>query len=151
MSNNTADIALFQISLKALIIKDQKVLTLISKDNFFDFPGGRINTNEVKLAFNTSLNRELNEELSKDFRFKIKQFAFASKRVFQKEKIDQPVIALFFNVTALNESINLSDEHQDYKWLKISELLAYPEKFVSVDEFNQLKNYLIISKKTYNN
>ncbi len=151
MPNTSSDIALFQISLKALIVKNQAVLTLISKDGFFDFPGGRINNDEIKMEFSASLNREISEELSENFKFRVENFAFAAKRVFRIDKSNNDVLALFFNVTALNEDIKLSDEHQEYQWLKVQDLLAQPERFVSIDEFNKLKDYLIIAKISYNN
>lgn len=151
MNDSTYNIALFQISLKSLIIKDHKILTLISKNGHYDFPGGRIDNNEIKEEFGVTLKRELAEELSANFKFKIGPFAFASKRVYRKDKSDFNVLALFFNITALNNEISLSDEHQSLEWLTISELLSNPDKFVSIDEFNHLKDYLIISKITYNN
>lgn len=44
----TSNYALFQISLKSLIIERGKLLVLITPTGYYDFPGGRINQNEEK-------------------------------------------------------------------------------------------------------
>ena len=134
--------AYFQVSLKALIIKDKRVLTLISPDKKFDFPGGRISEEEVELDFRLTLEREIKEELSDNFKFEIGQPIFFSKRKYFKNSSQYNVIAIFFTTAATNSEISLSDEHESYRWMSFNELLKSAENFVSEDEYNKLKDYL---------
>ncbi len=150
-NSNSAEYALFQVSLKSLIINNDKLLTLYSPDGKYDFPGGRINSDEVNHDLEISLTREMEEELSEDFKFKINNFAFSSKRFYFKGGQRFDVLVIFFDATAINRKIKLSDEHSSFDWLNFSDVFKNPDKFVSKEEHDQLKQYLSFSKKQYNN
>ena len=149
--NNQSEYALFQVSVKSLIIDNGKLLTLYSSDGKYDFPGGRINGNEVEYDLELSLKREIEEELSKEFKFKINNFAFSSKRFYVKNNQRFDILVTFFDTTAVNRQIKLSDEHTSFELLTFSEIFKNPDKFVSEEEYRELKKYLSFFKKQYNN
>ncbi len=150
MADQSSNFALFQVSLKSLIIDGDKLLTLYSPDGKYDFPGGRINSDEIDDDFEQSLSREIEEELSVDFKFKINEFAFSSKRYYMKDGVKHHVLVVFFSASALNSNIKLSDEHSSYEWLSFSDIVKNPDKFVSDSEHKHLNNYLSLLKKQYN-
>jgi len=133
--------AYFQISTKALLNKDKEILLLITNDGYYDFPGGRMDKLEVDLDLEQILIRELQEELGKDLKFKINNLVFATKRHYDKNNLDQHVLALFFDVNYLTGNIQLSDEHSESQWMKPQSILNHPEKFMSQNEYIQFQNY----------
>jgi 8-oxo-dGTP pyrophosphatase MutT (NUDIX family) len=138
---NPINHAYFQVSVKAIVKRDDEILLLIFPDGYYDFPGGRMDESEVDLSLHEIMTRELKEELGGDFKFAISNIAFVSKRHFKKSGKDTRILASFFEVDYKSGDITLSHEHSGSMWVKPKSLLKNPEKFVSKDEYEQFKNY----------
>lgn len=145
----TSNYALFQISLKALIVERGKLLVLITPFGYYDFPGGRINLNEEKTNFTHILKRELIEELSDGPSYDIKDVIFVSKRFYRTTEKKNHVLVFFYKTKIINSNlIQISEEHHSFKWVKPKDILTSPEKFASVNEFNQIKKYFKLFRKS---
>ena len=131
----------FQVATKALFIKDGKILTLTTPNNYVDFPGGRLDDTEYELPFKEGLKRELSEELGNKISYTINDFAFASKRDYIHLG-QHHIVALFFNVTYISGEFMLSDEHEKLEWLTPKQLIARKDRFQSGTEFEELSAYL---------
>jgi ADP-ribose pyrophosphatase YjhB (NUDIX family) len=134
--------AYFQIAAKAIVKKDNKILLLKTKDNHYDFPGGRMDESEVDLSLHEVLKRELKEELGQDFTFDIKEIAFVSKRKYDKDNKENRIIAIFFQVDYISGDILLSDEHERSEWINPKDIIGDPDKFISEDEYEQYCSYV---------
>lgn len=138
---NIDNYAYFQVSIKALVKKGEELLLLITPDNYYDFPGGRLNKDETNLDLIDILKREISEELGPDFKYQIKDIAFISKRKFNLNQEQKDVLAIFYEIEYVSGDIKLSDEHDKHKWIKPQEIISNPENFVSADEYNLYKKH----------
>ena len=133
--------AQFQVATKALCIKDGKILTLTTPNNYVDFPGGRLDDTEYELPFKEGLKRELAEELGDNFAYIINDFAFASKRDYEHHS-QHHIVALFYIVDILSGDMMLSDEHEKLEWLTPKQLIARKDRFQNGKEFDEFYAYL---------
>jgi 8-oxo-dGTP pyrophosphatase MutT (NUDIX family) len=136
--NNYAN---FQVSLKLIIKWDNKILTLKTHDGFIDFPGGRIDESEVEIPMLEVLKREIAEELGNDIKFDIGKIAFVTKRKYTFKQ-NFKVLAIYYEADYISGDYVLSDEHSVAKWMEPEEILSKDHKFISKDEYDQLKTYL---------
>jgi len=141
MNSYDSDFAQYEIATKALLWKDNKILLVIQPDGKYDFPGGRMDKSEMNLDLFVVLNREISEELSPSIKFKLRDFAFISKRYYRSKGQEHNILALFFNVDYVEGLVKLSDEHIDFKWIEPKSILNNPENFVTNDEFKQYKKH----------
>lgn len=124
--------ALHQVSLK-VFLKNEKGEILLMKGvfhgtfaGFYDFPGGRINADEMIVATMDILMREVREELG-DVKISVDPKPASYGRIllesqFTEEKSgDVGVFYLFFEATYLSGEIKISDEHLEYKWVKLTD------------------------------
>ena len=107
------------INVVAAVIKDEDGKILITQRNLqkaqgglWEFPGGKIEPNETK---ENAIIREIKEELDID----IEVENYLSEKVFNYPEKDINLIAL--ECKKVNGNIKLL-EHEDYKWVKNSEL-----------------------------
>ena len=115
----------FHIAVKAVIVKDDKALVLKEVGRFsgFDLPGGKIDENE---SIEEALKRELDEELG------LKEFTVGSllyvyeRQDYKKENIN--LMLVFYQVFAGDFKITLSEEHTQYEWISIQDVLEMAEK-----------------------
>jgi len=139
---------LFEISIK-LLLKDKQGEFLLLKigqnsniSGYYDFPGGRINTDELDIPFKDILKREVTEELGEEFKFKMKPKPAAYGLHWysndKNKKVD--VFWLLFEGEYLGGKIKLSDEHEEYMWSKITP--DNLEKLFQRGPLNCIKNYL---------
>lgn len=114
--------ALYEITVKALVVKDRKVLLLkrpsYSGGAFWDAPGGRIEDEE---SFEDSLARELPEEIGYSGEFSIGQL-LGCQQWAPPDFHGPPKILLFFAVNAAIDELRLSDEHVGFAWIGAEEL-----------------------------
>ncbi len=134
--------AYFQLDAKAIVKKDDKILLLITKDGYYDFPGGRMDKSEVDLSQHDVLRRELKEELGEDFHFDIKNIAFVSKIKYYDHDREKRIVVIFFSVNYVSGDILLSDEHAHSQWINPIDTLGSPEKFISKDVYRQYSAYI---------
>jgi 8-oxo-dGTP diphosphatase len=139
--------ALYQITIKALLFKEERILVLITPDNYIDFPGGRVDESERELAWTEALKREVSEELGDSVIIGIGQTLFVSKRQYHKNGKTNYMAAIFFRCNYITGEINLSDEHSNYEWLTQEEILSSKLKFISEDERYQLVSLFRKSQK----
>ncbi len=132
--------AFFQVGAKAIVRKGNKILLLTTPGGHYDFPGGRMDESEVELELSEVLYREIQEELGTSFKFEIGKVIFVSKRHYIKEK-NYRVLVVFFDAEYQEGDIHLSEEHSMSSWVEPGSILSKPEKFVSTDEYKQLRNY----------
>jgi 8-oxo-dGTP diphosphatase len=114
-----------QVGVKALINKEDRYLFLRRSAAFksgpqnWDIPGGRIESDE---ALYNALMREVREETGLEL-VEAGQLLMAQD-IFVAGK-DLHVVRLTYLGTATG-SVVLSDEHDDYKWMTTSQIVAEP-------------------------
>ncbi len=133
--------AKFNVTVKALVQKEDKFLTLTMPDGQMDFPGGRFNEEEYDLSFTNLLERELREELGTDFKYKINDFIFPCKLEHKLNNKKYITVAIFYLVEYIGGNIELSNEHIEMNWLSESGLISKKNQFMSEDLYNSLINY----------
>jgi len=136
------DYAYFQVSVKAILKKDDRILLLETPDGYYDFPGGRIDESEIDMNMHDVLNREISEELGDELNFKIKHLIFTSRRHYNKGNTDYRLIVLYYLAEYVDGDIKLSDEHATSRWIYPSDILDAPDKFMSNDEYEQYRNFV---------
>ncbi len=116
----------FPISIKAIIIDNNKVLCLKNERNEWDFPGGKINFNE---GVEECLKRETKEETNLEI---------------NNLKILKPLCLKFNDVSVFiltysaeiycDSSIVISHEHSEYNFFSKSEIknLNIPKEYISI-------------------
>tara|TARA_Y100001954_G_C15785585_1_gene592306 strand:+ start:1614 stop:2057 length:444 start_codon:yes stop_codon:yes gene_type:complete len=104
----------FPISIKALIVDNNKVLCLKNERNEWDFPGGKINFNE---DIEECLRREVKEEVNLDITnlniLKSLNLKFNGIPVF---------VVIFLCDISCDSSIILSFEHDEYNFFSKDEV-----------------------------
>ena len=141
MNSYDSNFAQYEIATKALLWNGDKILLVIQPDGKYDFPGGRMDKSEMSIDLFNVLTREISEELSPSIKFKVRDFAFITKRYYKNERLEHNILALYFNVDYLSGAIKLSDEHIDFKWINPKSILEDSKNFVTSDEFQQYKKY----------
>lgn len=109
---------LFYISLKALIRNEGKILLLtkqVGSETYWDLPGGGIEDFD---SFETTLLREITEEVGEVKNIKIIGQVGSSWELDRKfVRDDNRQLVVFYLVDADLSNINLSEEHSGYKWV----------------------------------
>ncbi|MBI5393253.1 NUDIX domain-containing protein [Candidatus Woesearchaeota archaeon] len=129
----------FRVAVKAFIIKENKILLIkrrsndVHKPNAWDIPGGRLALGENPFE---GLKRETKEEIGLDIEIIIP----VDVHHFIRED-EQKITMIIFLCKPLTENIQLSEEHQEYKWIEInSEKREFPEWLYGV--VNKVKRYI---------
>ena len=105
----------FPVSVKAIIIDDNRVLCLKNERDEWDIPGGKIDFNE---DIEECLKREVKEEVN----LKIKNLNIL--KPFNWKFNDVPVLVLVYSADISCESpIDLSYEHTEYDFFSKSEII----------------------------
>ncbi|PIY69094.1 hypothetical protein COY90_02400 [Candidatus Roizmanbacteria bacterium CG_4_10_14_0_8_um_filter_39_9] len=112
----------FYIGIKGLIVKDNKVLVLKNMDQsgkyYWDIPGGRMGEGE---EIQQTLNRELTEEILTIKGIHILDFVQVYK-LPQNLKDGNGLMLLFYRVEAEIDTVEISDEHVDYRWVGVNDI-----------------------------
>lgn len=120
---------LFNVSLKLILENEHgEVLALKNPERsviskFYDFPGGRINSNELRTSLEEVIRREVREEIGEDVQFKVDMNPSGIGRhlYFSKKlKREVCVMMIFFRAKYLGGDIRISEEHVGYKWLSLN-------------------------------
>lgn len=110
---------MFNVIVKGLIIKDKKILTLKRSmlddigPGIWELVGGRLENNE---SIESGLLREIKEETNLDC--SITRLLYAT--TYYSEKTQNCIILLYL-CNSSQDSIVLSDEHSDYRWVSVDE------------------------------
>ena len=118
----------FPISIKAIIIDDNKVLCLKNERNEWDFAGGKINFNEDT---EECLKREVKEETN----LNIKNLNIL--KPLNLKFNDVPVFVLLYSAEiSCDSSISVSYEHSEYNFFSKSEIknLNMPQDYKNLIE-----------------
>ncbi len=133
----------YMVSLKVFLTNtDGETLILQNSDRwhsrgFYDVPGGRIDEDEFDIDYESILRREIAEELWKDVKCNISLKPVSMWRFrYKKDK----VFLLMFEADYLSGDIEISDEHEQYKWVKLNELDL--EKYFMSGMLESVKRYL---------
>lgn len=104
----------FQLDVRALILKVDEVLFLMSsKDSIWDLPGGLLNQSELP---DDAITREIKSQTN----LEVENLALVSDTIY--ERGGTPTLALFYLVDYKEGDVDLSDEHNRYAWIKLSEV-----------------------------
>ena len=104
----------FPISIKAIVIDDNKVLCLKNERNEWDFPGGKINFKE---DIEKCLIREVKEETNLSIN------SLNILKPFNIKFNDVPVFILLYSAKISCDSpLNISYEHSEYNFFSKSEI-----------------------------
>ena len=105
----------FEVSLKAAIFRDGKLLLLHEADTgFWELPGGRIDVGEERLDHAEILAREIAEELGSDFRVALRTEIVTWVRQRPTDSVFQFLVARLADHTT-GKPI-LSGEHHALRW-----------------------------------
>jgi 8-oxo-dGTP diphosphatase len=121
----------FHVSFKIILKnKNGAILVLECPDSsqmkgYYDFPGGRILDSEVTMQFGKIIKRELEEELGSQIKYRLKPSPVALGRHFfywdtPSNKDRQDIFWVFFEAEYLGGKVKISDEHKDFKWVKLN-------------------------------
>ncbi|MDD4990097.1 MAG: NUDIX domain-containing protein [Candidatus Pacebacteria bacterium] len=114
----------YQVSLK-IILNNKKGETLILKGwpsetfkGMFDLPGGRIESNEFEKPIEKIIAREVKEEIgSVKFKINLKPVG-AGRCITAKSKTK--IFYILFEAKYQSGKIKISEEHMDFKWVKLN-------------------------------
>lgn len=118
----------FYVGLKAFVEAEDKLLILQSNSkgiyasSLWGLPGGKINVNEIADPFDTTLMREIDEELGSDFKAKIGD-PFHAWKFIRAGKL--PILLLGIACEYLSGEVCLSPEYGDYAWISHDEAHHY--------------------------
>ena len=113
------------LTVRGVVKKEDKILILRrhpkSRNNphKYELPGGKVDPGEF---FDVALIREFKEETNLDVNieslFEVVQDEFISRRT------NQPIstVQLMMNLEIIGGELQISDEHDDFKWVDIEEL-----------------------------
>lgn len=120
-------VQVFEVSLKAFIVRDDRALFVREADTgYWELPGGRIDVGEEWEQHATILAREMREELGAAFAVRFEESVVSWTR---QRPTDGGFVFLLARLgyAAAGEP-RLSDEHTEYAWLDpvAAGQLAYP-------------------------
>ena len=128
--------ALFFVGQKAIIEHDGNVLVLNVPIEGLDFPGGKIQIGEVD--FPESLKREVREETSLEIKVGEPFATWSYELPASHPNAGQRVFLIGYKASFLSGEVNLSDEHDSYRWVNKDN---YKELDDHSEYFNVLKKY----------
>lgn len=108
------DYIFYEVSLKLLLHKKERVLVLRTEEEDIDLPGGRIEKGEEKASFKEILSREIKEELGANVRYRIREPLFCYRGFSQ---YGFWVFIIVHKAEYLGGTIKLSKEHKNYEWI----------------------------------
>lgn len=105
----------FEVTLKAFIVRDAKVLLVREADTgYWELPGGRIDVGEEWLPHETVLAREIAEELGPSL--EVTPTAATVTWTRQRPTDDGFVFAVGRVCLYAGGELRLSDEHSEFAW-----------------------------------
>ncbi len=132
--------AIFLLSLKLILRKNNKILILTESDTeFLDFPGGRIEKSEIILPIKELFKREIEEELGKDVKYKILGPAIQFRRYNKFTKMH--TIITVYEAEYLSGKIKLSSEHIKYEWVDPKKYNLKDKKIENKEERLAIEEY----------
>lgn len=140
---------LFYVGLKLILEnKRGKILALkmplnSSMPGYYDLPGGRINSEELKNSYNRIIKREVLEEIGEKVKYRLIKNPVSMARHFYfspRLKRKGSIFFVFFKSIYLGGAVEISSEHIDYKWLTLNNKTI--PKYFTKGLQEGLRNYL---------
>lgn len=114
---------LFYVSLKAVVMKDDKVLLMHQNNDLWEFPGGRIDPGEENIPLETILRREIAEECGLDFQIRVGRIL----RVWTAPYNDGVYGLIIEHLCQYGGGeIVISNEHKGFRWVDQGEWKPLP-------------------------
>lgn len=127
--------AIFNVGQKAFIEKDGKILVVWNKYGL-DFPGGRINEDEIKNGEASVLIKSLKREVAEETGLEIEVLNSFVTWLGLKGK--NKVFLVGYKCRWLAGDVKLSKEHHKYEWVSKDDYRKLSE---DSEYFNALKKY----------
>lgn len=138
------DFAVFQVGLKVLLRKGDKILFL--RDNnarrSWDWPGGRIDNVEYRTPLASIIAREIREEVGSKVKYVLGEPRFHLRRWTLWHGKKACIFCVFYEAKWLSGEIRLSSEHCAYEWIDPKKFhLLKRADFKHEEEYPALKKY----------
>lgn len=115
----------FEVSLKAFIVRDDRVLVVREADTgYWELPGGRIDEGEEWAAHDAVLLREIAEEAGPDLLITISERALSWVRQRPEDGCYQFIVGRVCGYAG--GAVRLSSEHDAYDWCTNEQSRALP-------------------------
>jgi len=131
--------AIYHVSLKILLKKEDEFLFLMGAVKKFDLPGGRIDDAEYAASLTEIIAREVSEELGEDIKYKLGKPVFQFRRYFKNE--ESHVFLTVYEAEYLSGEVKLSDEHSNFQWINPKKADLKENQFLHKEEYLALKKY----------
>jgi 8-oxo-dGTP diphosphatase len=133
--------ATYHVGLKILLRNKGSVLMLKDRrGNFFDFPGGRIDTVEHNTPLVEVLSREVSEELGESIEYRLGRQLFQYRRHFPHK--NWHIFIIVYDADLISGNIKLSSEHSEYEWVDLKTFKFKKEDFCSLEEYETFTRYI---------
>lgn len=107
-----------EINVYVILFNQDRILFLRRKDGFWEFPGGGVDWGEYP---EDSAIRELQEETGITVQKPLK-FLGVTSAIYKKENNEKHSIYLVYAAETKNPIVQLSKEHEEYRWLNKTEI-----------------------------
>ncbi len=142
------DYGIFQVALKVLLHKGDKILFLRDSDidRHWDWPGGRIDNVEYRKPLEKIIAREIREELGPKIKYVLGNACFPLRRWTLWHGKKTPIFCLFYEAQWVSGTIHLSSEHCAHAWIDAREFRSLKRvDFKHEEEYPALKKYFVAS------
>jgi 8-oxo-dGTP pyrophosphatase MutT (NUDIX family) len=139
-----------EVSLK-IILRNKKGEILLLKNpdgrsmsGSYDLPGGRIHQAEMKTPLAKAFAREVREEMGSKVKYDLKEVPVAIGRHYydsRSKKGRQYLFWLLFEGVYKGGEIKLSEEHGEYRWVKLTK--ANFRKYFMRGGLEAMENYFL--------
>ena len=118
-----------RIATKALIVNDRGQILILREASTYEegtnigkyhMPGGRLNPGE---AFQDGLKREVSEETGLEIEIGKPIYVGEWRPVIKG--VQNQIVAIFFICKPLSDNVQLSEEHDDFKWVTPDQIKQY--------------------------
>lgn len=144
------DYGIFQVALKVLLQKGDKILFLRDSDadRHWDWPGGRIDNVEYRTPIEKIIAREVREELGQKVRYVLGKPHFHLRRWTLWNGKKTCVFCVFYEAKWMSGEIRLSAEHSAYEWIDTKRFHTLKRvDFKHAEEYPALKKYFAVAEE----